>query len=252
MTAKAKPERLGPIHVALPRLFALHGEAYIVSEEKQRFDRYVASLLLGPAAVGTTVAEILIYGWREGLTGRHPFVQQRVGPHGTVTETIKVKTMRDPEPGETLDITRFSPRILSRRARFVRIMGLDELPQMQKVASGEWSLVGPRPLVQASIDQYISEAREDGAGEGEIEDWLRFQDIARRGIFGVAQASLRMSSGRDGLRVVRSDVDYYHNASFVVDLQAIASSIGTLMVAGLHAAVRRPEELGAQTLPTPT
>jgi len=52
-------------------------------------------------------------------------------------------------------------RVISGFASFCRKHSIDELPQLWHVASGEMSLVGPRPLTRMEIDRYYAEnARE--------------------------------------------------------------------------------------------
>jgi len=49
------------------------------------------------------------------------------------------------------------PRISSRFAAFCRRHSIDELPQLWHVASGEMSLVGPRPLTRGEIERYYAD-----------------------------------------------------------------------------------------------
>ncbi len=90
--------------------------------------------------------------------------QPRLGRHGQVFELIKFRTMRRGAESELdtllLDARRQEewqhyqklrqdPRI-TRLGRWLRGLGLDELPQLWNVLQGEMSLVGPRPIM---VDQ---------------------------------------------------------------------------------------------------
>lgn len=49
------------------------------------------------------------------------------------------------------------PRVSSRLARFMRRYSVDELPQLIHIARGEMSLVGPRPITAAELDEYYGD-----------------------------------------------------------------------------------------------
>jgi lipopolysaccharide/colanic/teichoic acid biosynthesis glycosyltransferase len=57
------------------------------------------------------------------------------------------------EPPED-DKQRSDPRVTSRFAAFCRRHSIDELPQLWHLASGEMSLVGPRPLTRIELARH--------------------------------------------------------------------------------------------------
>jgi sugar transferase EpsL len=83
------------------------------------------------------------------------FRQVRPGLHGEPFELIKLRTMRPPRPGESLEDDD-GPRI-TRLGRFLRSSSIDELPSLWNVLRGEMSLVGPRPLLMEYLSRYTPE-----------------------------------------------------------------------------------------------
>lgn len=67
------------------------------------------------------------------------FIQRRVGLDQKPFNLIKLRTLREPN-GQP-----------SRFYRFIRLLGLDELPQLINVLKGDMSLVGPRPILPSYI-----------------------------------------------------------------------------------------------------
>jgi exopolysaccharide biosynthesis polyprenyl glycosylphosphotransferase len=93
------------------------------------------------------------------------YVQRRCGLNGRVFAFLKFRTMeRNAEEhlGELREYNEVTgpvfkmkrdPRV-TRVGRFLRKWSIDEWPQFLNVAAGHMSLVGPRPPVQAEVDQY--------------------------------------------------------------------------------------------------
>lgn len=96
------------------------------------------------------------------LDGKGPvfFRQERVGKGGRVFRVWKFRTMTEtrisPEGPDFL--YRNDPRI-TRVGRFLRNLGLDELPQLLNVLTGEMSLVGPRPTLAYQVEHYDATQR---------------------------------------------------------------------------------------------
>jgi exopolysaccharide production protein ExoY len=107
------------------------------------------------------------------LSGRAPLVaHQRLGRDGRHFWMLKFRTMwsgrshgwtgsfverlgdnKVPEIKSSGD-----PRVTSRFASFCRTHSIDELPQLWHVASGEMSLVGPRPMTPAEWAKHYGDS----------------------------------------------------------------------------------------------
>ncbi|MBK7433236.1 MAG: sugar transferase [Chitinophagaceae bacterium] len=88
------------------------------------------------------------------------FLQKRVGFKNKTFGIWKFATMLKNSPNiGTGEITlRNDPRV-TKFGRFLRISKLNELPQIINVFTGEMSIVGPRPLMEVSFNQYPEQVR---------------------------------------------------------------------------------------------
>jgi exopolysaccharide biosynthesis polyprenyl glycosylphosphotransferase len=94
--------------------------------------------------------------------------QERIGLHGRQFRVWKFRSMRCGSDQQVAELMaahggygpfykiRVDPRITP-VGRFLRRSSIDELPQLINVLKGEMSLIGPRPHVQAEVDQYAPE-----------------------------------------------------------------------------------------------
>lgn len=85
------------------------------------------------------------------LTGAIFFKQIRLGYGLQPFVMIKFQTMRSGDPRQSTVTVDQDPRITP-FGRWLRILKLDELPQLINVLRGEMSLVGPRPLTPNEIN----------------------------------------------------------------------------------------------------
>ena len=128
----------------------------------------LALLLLAP--FGAVVA-IMIYC----LSRSTPLVRHtRVGWRGAPLPMLKFRTMwsSGEASGRLLAIENVSgeipftkgagdTRVGSRFAAFCRRHSIDELPQLFHVMRGEMSLVGPRPITRAELEQYYRDCADE-------------------------------------------------------------------------------------------
>jgi lipopolysaccharide/colanic/teichoic acid biosynthesis glycosyltransferase len=117
----------------------------------------VMDVALGGAALAVTwpVIAAAAAAVRVSMGGPVFFRQQRPGRDGVPFELIKLRTMRDPRPGEhgpDADGQRLTPL-----GRVLRATSVDELPELINVLRGDMSLVGPRPLLMRYLERYSPE-----------------------------------------------------------------------------------------------
>jgi lipopolysaccharide/colanic/teichoic acid biosynthesis glycosyltransferase len=127
---------------------------------------------------------------------------------GKVFMVWKFRTMVAGENPIFPDATRITPA-----GRWLRRLSLDELPQLINVATGEMSVVGPRPTLGYQVERY--------------DDHQRRRLAVRPGLTGLAQVSGRNSlSWGDRIDL---DVRYVETQSLATDLRLIARTAGTIL-----------------------
>jgi lipopolysaccharide/colanic/teichoic acid biosynthesis glycosyltransferase len=115
-------------------------------------DLVVASLALLVSSPVLAVATIAI---RVESPGSPIYRQRRIGRDGEAFEMLKLRTMVSgaEHQGAGMAVNYGDPRI-TRVGSILRRLSIDELPNLVNVLRGEMSVVGPRPTIQAQVDQY--------------------------------------------------------------------------------------------------
>jgi lipopolysaccharide/colanic/teichoic acid biosynthesis glycosyltransferase len=135
--------------------------------------------------------------------------QRRVGKGGEAFEMCKLRTMvtgSDPTPAETWEPLREDDPRVTPVGAVLRRMSLDEVPNLLNVLRGEMAIVGPRPTIEAQVEQYSPRQR-------------RRLEV-RPGITGWAQVNGRASlSWEDRIEL---DIWYVENRSLALDLRILA------------------------------
>jgi len=134
------------------------------------------------------------------------FRQERAGRHGQTFMLYKFRTMFDRAPDGFVTAEDFR---ITRIGRLLRMLSLDEIPQLWNVIKGDMSLVGPRPDRVFRAKTY--------------DDRIRQRLSVRPGIMGWAQ----LHDGRSMTWNERYeyDLEYVANWSFAQDLRIIWWSV---------------------------
>ena len=131
----------------------------------------------------------------------------RPGLGGKPFSLLKFRTMKD-SPDEEGQLLPDGQR-LTRFGRFLRLLSLDELPEVLNVLRGEMSLVGPRPLLMEYLERYT------------VEQARRHE--VKPGITGWAQVNGRNSLSWE--EKFEYDVWYVDHVSLWLDLKILAMTI---------------------------
>ncbi|HZC14854.1 MAG TPA: sugar transferase [Thermoleophilaceae bacterium] len=174
-------------------------------------DRALAALALVLSAPLLAVAALAI---RLESRGRALYRQRRVGRRGEPFDLIKLRTMVSGAEwlGTGIVVDQGDPRI-TRVGALLRRLSLDELPNLLNVLRGEMALVGPRPTIQAQVDQYT--------------DRQRRRLEVRPGITGWAQVNGRAELPWD--ERIELDIWYVDHRSLALDLEILARTVGLLV-----------------------
>ncbi|CAB3760150.1 UDP-phosphate galactose phosphotransferase [Burkholderia sp. MSh2] len=191
---------------------------------KRSFDLAGASLLL--VMLAPVLSGIAWTVRRDG--GPAIFGHERVGRNGRRFKCLKFRSMvtnadaalkalleRDPDARAEWDRefklkndVRITPV-----GRFLRKTSLDELPQLINVLRGDMSLVGPRPIVEAELERYGTDAR--------------YYLMAKPGMTGLWQVSGRNDT--DYSTRVSLDVSYVREWSLRRDIGILFRTINVVL-----------------------
>jgi len=143
------------------------------------------------------------------------FRQERIGLRGKPFRVWKFRTMVVGAATKGLrETVSVDDERITRVGRILRDWGLDELPQLINVLTGEMSLVGPRPTLAYQVAQY--------------NDVQRRRLEAKPGI-----TSLAVVSGRNALpwrKRIELDVRYVDHASVWLDLRILLRTLWCVLV----------------------
>lgn len=147
------------------------------------------------------------------------FKQARVGKDRRVFTLWKFRSMkRDAEQQGAVWAQEHDPRV-TRVGRFIRVLRLDELPQVLNVFLGDMSLIGPRPERPEFVAQLQTQIPYYGV-----------RHAVRPGITGWAQVNYPYGATvEDAKRKLEYDIFYIKNMSLGLDLKIVLKTIGVVL-----------------------
>lgn len=167
-------------------------------------------------------------------TGPVLFAQRRYGRAGKPFVVLKFRTMqnhlRDPLGARQ---SFGADERVTRVGRWLRLTGLDEMPQLWNVLRGEMSLVGPRPHPVGMLVE--------GRPARDLVPWYFLRYCVKPGVTGFAQVkglNGALRTREDLQHRIKYDLWYVRNRTFLLDLMILMGTF-SYMLAGVVGALTR-------------
>jgi lipopolysaccharide/colanic/teichoic acid biosynthesis glycosyltransferase len=152
-------------------------------------------------------------------TSRGPgfYVQTRLGRNGRRYRIVKLRTMYDTAAvARNIEWAKRNDRRITPVGKVLRLLHIDELPQLFNVLRGEMSLVGPRPERPEVIESKGLRQQVPG---------YDLRTAVRPGVTGLAQVQLPADTNALSVRhKVYYDLYYLMNRSLWLDLRLCAAT----------------------------
>ncbi len=188
----------------------------ISSIVKRAFDVTVSLIILAITWPLIAIFALLI---KLESPGPAIFRQTRVGLFGAKFDVLKLRSMRnDAEKDGAQFAQKNDPRV-TRIGKFIRLVRIDELPQLWNVMNGEMSFVGPRP----ERPQFVEELDRDLP-------YYEERHMVKPGITGWAQINYPYgASMEDSRHKLEYDLYYAKNYSTFLDLLIMLQTIRVVL-----------------------
>ena len=180
---------------------------------KRAFDISCSAILLVLAAPVMLLSALAI---KLDSPGPVLYRQERVGLNGTRFSIAKFRSMREDaeKEGRPRWATANDDRV-TRVGRLIRLLRIDELPQLFNVLRGDMSLVGPRPERPFFVDQLQQQV-----------PYFAVRHSVKPGVTGWAQVRYPYgSSVEDAIQKLQYDLYYVKNHSLFLDIVILFETV---------------------------
>jgi sugar transferase (PEP-CTERM system associated) len=214
VTGKISVESLRPSYLIYGPGFSQPPLAVAIKRTVDILASMTGLILSSPVCV---LAALLIL-----LDSRGPllFRQERVGQDGRVFKIIKFRTMQQNAEAVTGPVwaTTNDARV-TRVGRLLRLLRVDEIPQMLNVLAGHMSFIGPRPERPFFVEELAR-----------ANPFYALRHTVKPGLSGWAQVRHPYgASVEDALEKLRYDLYYLKTMSLVFDLNIIMRTVGVVL-----------------------
>ncbi|GAA0314722.1 hypothetical protein GCM10009087_26430 [Sphingomonas oligophenolica] len=220
--AEMAPQGVGHFG-ALPTIVVARGPLGLFDRVVKRlFDLAVAGLALLLLAPLLLAVALLI---KIESPGPVFFIQSRIGRGNRIIRVLKFRSMHTELcDGDGLTSTLRDDDRITRVGRFIRMVSIDELPQLVNVVLGSMSIVGPRPHALGS--------RAEGKLFWEIDERYWHRHAAKPGLTGLAQVRGYRGAthvSADLTDRLHADLEYLNGWSIWRDLRIVFMTFGVIV-----------------------
>ncbi len=192
-------------------------QSFLRAASKRIFD-LAASLLISLASLPVLLLAAAAIVMEDGAPVIYQ--QQRVGRNGRLFSMLKLRSMRKnaEQGGLPTWATTNDPRV-TRVGRILRMLRIDELPQMFNVLKGDMSFVGPRPERAYFVGQLIGEV-----------PYYNVRHGIKPGVTGLAQVRYQYGASiDDAIQKLQYDLYYVKNNSMFLDLLILIETVQVVL-----------------------
>lgn len=147
------------------------------------------------------------------------FIQDRVGLKGKIISVFKFRTLQANESRGEINPVEENDKRITKLGKYLRLIHIDELPQILNVIKGDMNFIGPRPLALSQDEIY----------KKTIKNWDK-RSMVKPGITGLSQ-SLQINGGHNLKKyklVSKLDLYYIRKKSLTLDFKIIIKTIKTI------------------------
>jgi sugar transferase (PEP-CTERM system associated) len=214
VTGKIAVESLRPSYLIFGRGFAKPPLAVVTKRTLDILGALVGLVLAAPLCL--IVAPLI----RLDSPGPVLLRQERVGQDGRRFHILKFRTMRHDAEASTGPVwAATNDARVTRVGRLLRLLRIDEIPQMVNVLAGNMSFVGPRPERPFFVDEL-----------SKLNPFYTLRHTVKPGVTGWAQVRHPYgASVEDALEKLRYDLYYIKNMSLVFDVNIVLRTVGVIL-----------------------